>query len=683
MYNKIYSQVKYIFFFTILFISCNNTNKEEELSNNKTNASDSINILILKSRIDTLKDVEKIAYINKAYELLIKDQQQLKESQKIDYLFQISNVYKSLNDTNYYKILKSTLSSAKKIDNKQAIANCYLQLGDYFFDRYILDAAYIYYVKAQQQFADVDLKIQEGVSHHKIGLLKSNTGQYLESVESFTRAVNIFEKFKEYDKLFMCYMVLGNVSLKLKNFDIAFSNYNLAFENFNKSNLKETLLADLYIHFGLYYYEIEHYSFAIQYFTKALEIDSLYKENPKSYANALNNIGMVKLQTKDFTQLPELFYKSLKIKKQFGYNEDLVITILNLAEYHSQINDEPKAILFAKEAYSTAKSIGKIDGILTSLKLLSKIDSTNKSEYLEEYLHRREEMLMTEKTVRFNFAQLIHENFQLEEKNKELSKRNVYGILGILLVLLIATTIIIIVLLHLRNVKLKMEQEKQKSDKKIYDLIVSEQIKLEEGRQSEKDRISLLLHDGILSQLFGLRLKLEVINDKTDKASIKERQILIKEISKLENEIRNISHNLKSEIMLEDIGFIALIEDLIKKHQFSELNINLDYNDRITWNDLNINIKLNLYMIILESMQNIIKHANAKNAYFELVIEEGYVYLNVKDDGIGYDVKSKYNGIGLRNIRERINSLGGIFNIKSVLKKGTTLFIQVPQKNEN
>ena len=87
-----------------------------------------------------------------------------------------------------------------------------------------------------------------------------------------------------------------------------------------------------------------------------------------------------------------------------------------------------------------------------------------------------------------------------------------------------------------------------------------------------------------------------------------------------------------------------------------------------------------LYRVIQESVNNVIKHANASMLDIVLLTDEQEITITIEDDGKGFDTtdKSKFSGIGLKNMVSRIEYLKGTVDISSSLGKGTLVAIYVP-----
>jgi signal transduction histidine kinase len=98
----------------------------------------------------------------------------------------------------------------------------------------------------------------------------------------------------------------------------------------------------------------------------------------------------------------------------------------------------------------------------------------------------------------------------------------------------------------------------------------------------------------------------------------------------------------------------------------------------IKWESMSNAIKINLYRIIQESLQNTNKYANANSIKIEFKKEIDNLLLRISDDGIGFNVNKAKKGIGLQNMLSRINECEGTFEIKSKKGEGTIIIVTIP-----
>ncbi|MCD4731913.1 MAG: PAS domain-containing protein [Bacteroidales bacterium] len=205
-------------------------------------------------------------------------------------------------------------------------------------------------------------------------------------------------------------------------------------------------------------------------------------------------------------------------------------------------------------------------------------------------------------------------------------------------------------------------------------------ISINEAQEEERIRIAIDLHDGIGQMLTAISYSIQELNipDKGDPSTVLKIQ---NQIDLTLQETKNLAHNL-IPIVLKDFGLIAAIENLIMKaNEMYDANFRFnhyDYKGRI-----DTKLEKALYRICQESLTNIVKHAKAKNADFQLFRSNNIIVLVIDDDGIGFDLKSlesdtKKTSIGLISIRERVMSFDGAFTIDSQPGKGTELIIEIP-----
>ena len=109
-----------------------------------------------------------------------------------------------------------------------------------------------------------------------------------------------------------------------------------------------------------------------------------------------------------------------------------------------------------------------------------------------------------------------------------------------------------------------------------------------------------------------------------------------------------------------------------------QLEYSVYSSDDLTWDEINDNIKVNLYRIIQEASLNSIKHAKASYIEISFFKENDFLHLTILDDGIGFDTKKKHKGIGLKNIHSRTTKLQGKLNIYSEQNKGSDITVIIP-----
>lgn len=215
----------------------------------------------------------------------------------------------------------------------------------------------------------------------------------------------------------------------------------------------------------------------------------------------------------------------------------------------------------------------------------------------------------------------------------------------------------------------------------------SQDIKILMAIEEERKRIAREIHDGPAQMLSNVVLRLELLekllqqNPERGKQEISSFKEIVKESLK---EVRNLIFSLRP-MTLDDLGLIPTLKKYLKDIQehfpiFCEFIV-IGKEERIS-----PAVEMNIFRIIQEAVNNVIKHANANNLKIVLEIKEEEVEINIKDDGTGFIpqqyISSKHfsGHLGLISMKERAEILGGIFRIDSTLGKGTSIFVKIPLK---
>ena len=158
-----------------------------------------------------------------------------------------------------------------------------------------------------------------------------------------------------------------------------------------------------------------------------------------------------------------------------------------------------------------------------------------------------------------------------------------------------------------------------------------------------------------------------------------ELQKQIDEIQEVEKEIRAIAHNLNSNLFSNNATFEGIVKELfVKIKNHSQLSLILQVSDTIDWELISNTIKVNLFRIIQEALQNIEKYAQATSVVIYITTTNKHeVEMTITDDGIGFEPTKKASGIGLNNMKMRTEELNGTFTITSEKDKGTKINLKI------
>jgi PAS domain S-box-containing protein len=202
-----------------------------------------------------------------------------------------------------------------------------------------------------------------------------------------------------------------------------------------------------------------------------------------------------------------------------------------------------------------------------------------------------------------------------------------------------------------------------------------------DGQEKERKEIGKELHDNISQHLTTTRLYLEVAKEKVVEGEVKEMIYHAhKELTDIINEIRKLSQSLVPPT-LGDIGLVESVQDVCDSLKRTH-TIAVDFHHRsFTEETIPDNMKLMLFRIIQEQINNIIRHAAASTIHIRLQSDAESLGLVITDNGKGFDPSDNdKKGLGLTNIINRVDLFNGRMDLQSAPGKGCTVLVDVPLK---
>jgi len=220
---------------------------------------------------------------------------------------------------------------------------------------------------------------------------------------------------------------------------------------------------------------------------------------------------------------------------------------------------------------------------------------------------------------------------------------------------------------QLRNL---LARQKQWMQKKVREAAVH-------AESQERERIGLELHDNICQMLSSAQLYLSCLTlDNADFEMIKARTAKI--LSGAINEVRLLSHGIVSPD-LQEKGLIESIRCLAEDVQYSrQILIDFDVTDWMNIEAQDAELKLTVYRIVQEQMQNIVKYSQAGHVRIFLQGRNDQLRLQVTDDGVGFDPGTIRKGVGLCGISRRAKLFNGKAVLQTAQGKGCTLMVTIP-----
>lgn len=200
------------------------------------------------------------------------------------------------------------------------------------------------------------------------------------------------------------------------------------------------------------------------------------------------------------------------------------------------------------------------------------------------------------------------------------------------------------------------------------------------GVENERKRIARELHDGACVNLAAINMKMDALRDDcaSDPALAQKMADIADDLAMTYREVRGISHDFMSKA-LDTTGLHTALEDLVARIQQAQPGLAVHFYANYPLDKVNNLVKIHLYRISQELLANVMKHAHARSASLQLLEDEENLLLTVEDDGRGFDVAGNdTEGIGIFNIRIRVEVLHGKIHLDSTPGKGTFVSIEIP-----
>ena len=635
--------------------------------------------LFESKKYEKMDSINKLGYLDSVYTSsnLLKN-----DSLNRNFLFNLSTEYFYLNASKKsFTVCENILEMSTKAKDTIDIAKSYQYLGDCYYTTK-RDSAYYYYKRAEKLYR---LKGNyEKVA--KMTFLKAYMlyfeGNYLESEIMVSDALQLLKKSNDIELIYSCFNLLGSNFEKLDEYDSSLKYYLLAnsiLPNLLKNDI-DVSKANNYrvtsvINIATIYGKKEQYDSAKRELESIISPE-LIKNWPNLYAIVIGNLGYIKMKSGNLKGVEALFKQSLKISLKEGNESNIIYKHTNLGEYYAEIKDTTRSINYLKKSLLLAEKQKSSDDIKSSLKLLSVIDYRNAPKYDKRYIILNDSLVKAQRNNRNKFARIEYETSVVEEENKILNVKITTIITGATLLCLLLIVIIIYRYIKSKKLEIAMLLKQQKAEEDIFKLLKENQIKMNLAKVSEQNRISRELHDGVLNKLYGTRLQLGILNESNTNEVKAKLLTYVDLLQEIEKEIRDISHDLHSDIFNGTFNFNSLLNNLInEQNELKVTHFSIKIDSTLAWENITGLVKITIYRIIQEAIQNVIKYAEAKECRIEITnIDNKELQLTIEDNGVGFDITKKdITGIGLKNMNDRANTLSSKLKVTSDLGKGTKI----------
>lgn len=577
------------------------------------------------------------------------------------------------------KIAREKKENTFEVEALHNLAVTYEAQGDYKKSlAYNLDA-----LKLRKQLND---EIKTANTLNNIGVAYDELGNFSLSLKYYNEAYRTYKKKKHIEGIAMVSSNLGILFKAHEDYKNVIKYYQEANSIYKKLNkARETAFTEANL--GSVYYYTKQYDSCIYYSLKA---QKAFKELnilqflPLTYTNA----GIGYAAKGDDQKALELLNTAVGLNQKYNNRKELAFTYIHLAKLMLKIKKLTEASENAKKAITIAEEIGASKQVMDAKETLALI-SQEQGKFKEAYaLHLastkiKDSLFQKDKTALISDYQVRYQTEKKEQQIRSLHQQNTIQQLEIKqrnLGLGIALGILLLgggfAYLIINRRKLKAKADLQAEIIKQQDIASKAVLDAEER---ERRRIAGDLHDGVGQMLSAALMNLNGLFDKlklqTDINLQAEQALAL--VNESYDEMRSISHQMMPNALIKS-GLASAVKEFIGKLDQDKLKVTLEtvgLNERLDEQTETV-----IYRVIQETVNNVVKHAEASKLDIQIIKDEEGISVTIEDNGKGFD-KNKVDikaGIGLSNIYSRVEFLKGTVDIDSTEGKGTLVAIHLP-----
>ena len=505
-------------------------------------------------------------------------------------------------------------------------------------------------------------------------------GEYDIAARYYYQSASLLDQSGNRAQLGNTFNALGKLYRKTRDLKRSLENYDKAMALFRSIN-DSTGISMIYNESGVVFEYAGEYEKAIERYSASLNIDRR-RNFSEGMCYALSNLaGVYTLQNK-FGEAEKYLLQALNLRRAMKDSFALALNFSDLGSTYKSSGKYEKAKIYLDSSNQLADKMGYPELKRNNYEVLSEVAEKQGNyalalEYFQKRTALQDSIFGIAKTKQIEELNTRYETEKkermIEEQNNKLARQK-FLIGGVMAVVVLGG-----MLGYTQHRRYRWKQEA-----KMQATILKQQEEatraILEAEEAERQRIAKDLHDGVGQMMSAAKMNLSAFESNTFFRNEEEKQNFEKIISLVDEsckEVRVVSHNMMPNALLKN-NLASAIREFIDKLDHKKLNVHLytqGLDDR-----LDSNVETVLYRVIQECVNNVIKHANADTLDITLIKEDGEITATVEDNGRGFDIndKDKFDGIGMKNIRTRVEYLKGTVDFNSEPGKGTLVALHIP-----
>lgn len=568
-----------------------------------------------------------------------------------------------------------------EVNDRDYLATFTRNLGVAYYMSSQFDIAEEYLNEALDIAQKIDNQNLESRIYSALGNLYNRQSQYTLALDNYLKATSIYEKQDNKLNLGRTLSNIGILYQKLLNLDQALKYFNKAVDIAIELDDKMSL-ASIYVSLSDINIDIDREK-SINYAEEAILI---FKElgNRFSEVDAMLGLAKIYYSSDDFDIAQKITEDALQISKELASPfliSQSYVELSNIYYYQKKYALSEQAAISAWENDST--DINLTNNILYNITRANIF--LGNPEKTEMYLYKLRDQLELYSNNEYQNA-LSELEVKYETEKKELKIIALENEKRLNRMLVTATVALLLFALGFFIVRHRLSRSRQKlAEQKVVQLQKEKQLATVQaaldGETAERNRLAKDLHDGLGSMLSVVKYNLPEMKTGVilEKESVDRFRKAVDMLDSSIQELRRVAHHMMPESLIR-FGLKASLAD------FCDAIPNTHFHYYGNEERLSSKMEILIYRSVHELVNNALKHSEADKIDVQIIQEWDRLSLVVQDNGKGFDSNTRYAGMGLENIKERVESYGGKMFISSAIGKGTEIHIELKpdnKKNDN
>lgn len=386
---------------------------------------------------------------------------------------------------------------------------------------------------------------------------------------------------------------------------------------------------------GSYYHKVKDYAAAEESFNKGIAMAEKF------------NAGHL---------LNRLKYSRYKTLSAQGKDRDAANVLLDLLQSPLVFTTDKK--IYYKDLYTT---FGKLNDTKEALRWARKYivlsDSLHEAKLQKDIIELERKYKESEHLKTIAALNAEKNTASLEARNANLLSWLLGTVSAAMLIAIISGVVLY---------RQKLKDTRQKQHLQVTKALM-------QGEETERKRLAADLHDGLGSRLAGVKIKLSQLATVPSSVDQELAQV-IQQLDVSFDELRRIARNLMPNVLLK-LGLEPALKDMCDS--LTSESTTIEFQPFGVNKSIPEEVQVNIYRIVQELLLNAVRHAQASQILVQCSQNGSMFFITLEDNGRGFDTESpQRNGIGLSNIRKRVEYLKGTMDIVSSANEGTTINIE-------